>query len=116
MQNLSGSEAILKYPEIRDLVFARDDHTCQMCGATADDIDGGAMTIAVFPLQPLLMTPTEIDLKTLCPDCVAGIEAPNFSSRVNTETLLAQVRDATDADQLAALNWLLKKYPNRGAQ
>ena len=88
-----------------------------MCGATEDDIeDGGAMTIAVFPLQPMLSTPAEIDLKTLCPECLAGIHTPNFESRANTETLLAQVRNAQGEDQLEVLNWLLKKHPKRGTK
>ncbi len=116
MQKLKTRRAVLKSPETRDFVFARDEHTCQMCGATADDIDGGAMTIAVFPLQPLLSAPSEIDLKTLCPDCVAGIKSANFQSRVNSEALHAEVRNATAADQLAVLDWLLKKYPKRGVQ
>lgn len=116
MQSLSESGAILKSPEIRDIVFARDGYTCQMCGATADDIDGGAMTIAVFPLQPILVAPSEIDLKTLCHDCAAGISAVNFESKLSAETLLAQVRNATDEDQLEVLKWLLKKYPKRGAK
>jgi len=62
---------------------------CKMCGATADDIDGGAMTVAVLPLQPLLPAPSKIDLKTLCLDCVIGIGTPNFAAKLNTETLLA---------------------------
>ena len=101
---------------LRSVVLGRDENTCQMCGATNADIDSGTMTIAVFPPQPSLARPDEVDLKTLCPDCAAGASTADFEPRMDAHELLVELRRATTRDQMTVLDWLLKKYPQRGAK
>ena len=116
MQKNNRRTAVLNSRAICELVFARDKLTCQMCGATDDDIESRAMSITVFPPQPSLTAPSEIDMKTLCPDCATGVRTAVFELRMNAQELLVQVRRATARNQLAVLDWLLKKYPQRGAK
>jgi len=64
----------------------------------------------------LLATNHKFYSKSTFSDFMTGIGTPNFAAKTYTETLLAQVRNATDADQLAAMSWLLKKYSKYGGK
>ena len=54
-----------------------------------------------------------LDLKTLCPDCDDGFATAKLLPKMNAQELLVQLRQATVADQLKVLKWLLSKYPNQ---
>ena len=55
------------------------------------------------------------NLRAICSVCNEG--AKNLTTdRPSARKLLIQMRRATGADQLAVLDWLLKKYPQRGAK
>ena len=55
------------------------------------------------------------NLRTLCSVCNEG--AANLTlDRPSQEKLLIQIRRATGADQLKALAWLIKKYPQQAKQ
>ena len=111
----TGSEQITS-AENEAAVLARDGHACQMCGADADDLSSGRLSVCVFPPRAGLSSPNVVDLKTLCPDCKEGSATAKFLPRMDAKRLLVALRRATDTDQLAVLDWLLKKYPQRGAK
>ena len=99
---------------IRERVLRQHDHTCQACGAGASDIGGKAkMRVGFIPRNDSSLTLTDADLKTLCPDCDDGFATAALFPRMNAKDLQQQIRRATVSDQLAVLDWLLKKYPQR---
>lgn len=92
----------------------RDDFTCQACGATSTDIGGQElMRLGYLARNDESIKNSTLDLKTLCPDCDEGFATAKFLPRMNAQELLVQFRRATVTDQLQALKWLLKKYPNQ---
>lgn len=96
-------------------VLAHDDFTCQACGATGDDVGGNQfMRVGYIARNDRQVKNTDADLKTLCPDCDDGFATATLLPRRNAQELLVELRRATVENQLAVLDWLLKKYPKRG--
>lgn len=107
--------------ETRSLVLDRNGFTCQMCGAVADEphpYDPGRKTrLHIGHVIDKSMGGTDDlgNLRAICSVCNEG--AKNLTTdRPSAMKLLIQVRRATGADQLTILDWLLKKYPQRGAK
>lgn len=104
--------------ETRAYVLDRNGYTCQMCGAVAGE---------AHPYDPSRKTRLHIghiidksmggtddpsNLRALCSICNEG--AANLTlDRPSHEKLLIQIRRATGADQLKALEWLIKKFPKQ---
>ncbi len=107
--------------ELRAFVLDRNGFTCQMCGAVAGETD---------PYDPTRKTRLHIghivdktaggsddvsNLRALCSVCNEG--ARNLTlDRPSSLKLLIQIRRATKADQIAVLDWLMKKFPNGNGQ
>ena len=107
--------------ETRSLVLDRNGFTCQMCGAVADEphpYDPGRKTrLHIGHVIDKSMGGTDDlgNLRAICSVCNEG--AKNLTTdRPSAMKLLIQVRRATGSDQLTVLDWLLKKYPQRGAK
>ena len=107
--------------ETRSLVLDRNGFTCQMCGAVAGEphpYDPGRKTrLHIGHVIDKSMGGTDDlgNLRAICSVCNEG--AKNLTTdRPSAMKLLIQVRRATGADQLTILDWLLKKYPQRGAK
>ena len=107
--------------ETRALVLDRNGFTCQMCGAVAGEphpYDPGRKTrlhIGHVIDKSMGGTDDRGNLRAICSVCNEG--AKNLTTdRPSARKLLIQLRRATGADQLAVLDWLLKKYPQRGAK
>ena len=107
--------------ETRALVLDRNGFTCQMCGAVAGEphpYDPGRKTrLHIGHVIDKSMGGTDDlgNLRAICSVCNEG--AKNLTTdRPSVMKLLIQMRRATGADQLAVLDWLLKKYPQRGAK
>ena len=111
MSNVGNGGAQHRSQDIEVFVLARDDYTCQMCGADADDFPDGRLSACVFPPRAGLTSPNAADLKTLCPDCSNGSATAKFLPRMDARRLLVELRRATGADQLVIRDWLLRKYP-----
>jgi hypothetical protein len=102
--------------ETRAWILERNGHTCQICGIAAGDSD------PFNPARTIRLTIGHIvdkskggddsisNLRAECTNCNEGLQntAP---PKPDTIHLLSQLRRATIDGQLAALNWLLKKYP-----
>ena len=116
MSNVGTGREHISSAEIDAAVLARDGNICQMCGADANDLSGGRLSVCVFPPRAGLSSPNVVDLKTLCPDCKEGLATAKFLPRMDAQWLLVALRRAAGADQLAVLDWLLKKYPQRGGK
>lgn len=107
--------------ELRAFVLDRDGFTCQMCGAVAGE---------VHPYDPNRKTRLHVghiidksmggddeqsNLRAICSVCNEG--AANLTlDRPSSRKLLSQIRRATKADQLAILEWLVRKFPADAAQ
>ena len=105
--------------ETRSLVLDRNGFTCQMCGAVAGEphpYDPGRKTrLHIGHVIDKSMGGTDDlgNLRAICSVCNEG--AKNLTTdRPSAMKLLIQVRRATGTDQLTVLDWLLKKYPQRG--
>ena len=109
-------------------VVGRDRHTCQMCGATEEDVcpyDGRLVSLHVTTIIALTRGGKfeAGNLRTVCSTCVGGIEAIDARlrrtgwthgvSRPTRIRLLTQFRRATIDDQKAVLDWILRKYKLR---
>ena len=93
----------------------RHDYTCQACGADESDVGGKSkMRVGFIPRNDASLTLTEADLKTLCPDCDEGFATATLFPRMAAKYLQKEIRRASVADQLAVLDCLLTKYPQRG--
>jgi hypothetical protein len=103
--------------ELRAFVLDRNGFTCQMCGTVAGEID------AYDPSRKTRLHIGHIidksaggsddvsNLRALCSVCNEG--ARNLTlDRPSSRKLLIQIRRATKADQLAVLDWLMKKFRN----
>ena len=107
--------------ETRALVLDRNGFTCQMCGAVAGEPHpydpGREARLHIGHVIDKSMGGTDDlgNLRAICSVCNEG--AKNLTTdRPSARKLLIQMRRATGADQLAVLDWLLKKYPQRGAK
>ena len=107
--------------ETRAMVLDRNGFTCQMCGAAAGD---------PHPYDPTRKTRLHIghitdkskggsdelsNLRAVCSICNEGAQNATLI-RPDLKQLLIQIRRGTSADQLEALKWLVKKFPNQAAQ
>lgn len=107
--------------ETRSLVLDRNGFTCQMCGAVAGEphpYDEGRKTrLHIGHVIDKSMGGTDdlSNLRAICSVCNEG--AKNLTTdRPSARKLLIQIRRATGADQIAVLDWLINKYPVRGAK
>jgi hypothetical protein len=91
-------------------VRERDGFTCQTCGAGAgdpDDVTGRPVRLHVDHIDPDGPT-EEMNLRTLCSACNEG--RSNLRLPKSSINVLATVRRSTRADQLAAYEWLKRKF------
>ncbi len=103
--------------QVREYVLRRHAYTCQACGADADDVGGeDKMCVGFFPRNDSSLTLSDADLKTLCPDCDEGFASATLFSRMSATELLKEIRRAAASDQIAVLDWLLEKFPQRAAK
>ncbi|MEL6505899.1 MAG: HNH endonuclease [Pseudomonadota bacterium] len=103
--------------ETRAYVLDRNGFTCQQCGAVAGEVhpyDNSRRTrlqIGHIIDKSKGGSDEASNLRALCSVCNEG--ARNLTlQRPSALDLLTQIRRATSADQLAALEWLRKKFPN----
>ena len=102
--------------QTREHILRQHEHTCQTCGAGAEDVGGeDKMCVGFIPRNDSSLTLTDADLTTLCPDCDEGFASATLHSRMSATELLKEIRRATASDQIAVLDWLLKKFPQRGS-
>jgi len=106
--------------ETRSFVLDRNGNTCMQCGAVAGE---------EHPYDPTRRTRLHLghiidktmggsddpsNLRALCSVCNEG--AKNLTlDRPSATKLLVQIRRANGADQVAVLDWLVKKYPKEAA-
>lgn len=104
--------------EVRAFVLDRNGYTCQMCGAVAGE---------PHPYEPSRKARLHIghildksaggtdepgNLRALCSICNEG--ASNLTlERPSAHRLLVQIRRANSGDQLAVLEWLVRKFPGQ---
>ena len=104
----------LKSRPIRERVLLQHDYTCQACGADENDVGGKAkMRVGFVPRNDSSLTLTDVDLKTLCPDCDDGFATATLFPRMNAKDLMREIHRAPVSDQLAVLDWALKSYPQQ---
>ena len=104
--------------EVRAFVLDRNGFTCQMCGAVAgephpyDNTKKTRLHIGHIIDKSMGGTEDPANLRALCSVCNEG--ASNLTlDRPSYEKLLIQIRRATSADQLKALEWLIRKFPDQ---
>jgi len=103
--------------ELRALVLERNGFTCQMCGAAAGEahpFDGSRTRLHIGHVIEKSQggTDTPENLRAICSICNEG--ASNITAaKPDAVRLLAQLRRARGTDQVAVLEWLVKKYPER---
>ncbi|MCB0517841.1 MAG: HNH endonuclease [Lewinellaceae bacterium] len=104
--------------ETRAFVLDRNGYTCQMCGAVAgeqhpyDSTRKTRLHISHIVDKSLGGTDEPSNLKAICSVCNEG--ASNLTlTRPSSLKLLVQIRRATVKDQLDALRWLMKKFPQQ---
>lgn len=105
--------------ETRAFVLDRNGFTCQMCGIGAGDIheDGRKARLHIGHIIDKSMGGTDdpSNLRAICSVCNEG--AANITlERPKTAKLLAQIRRAPGSDQLAVMEWLLKKFPKQAQE
>ena len=101
--------------ETRAWVLERNGYTCQMCGLGAGDEDPFdatrkvKLTLGHIVDKSLGGVDTPDNLRAVCTNCNEGLQntAPPKPDRLQ---LMRQLRRATIADQLHALEWLEKKF------
>lgn len=106
--------------EARAYVLDRNGFTCQMCGAVAGEM---------HPYDATRKTRLHIghvidkskggsddasNLRAICSVCNEGAQNATLI-RPDLKQLLIQLRRATGGDQLAALKWLITKFPQQAA-
>lgn len=110
------SRAISK--ETRAFVLDRNGFTCQMCGAVAGephpyDISRTTRLHLGHVIDKSLGGADDAaNLRAVCSVCNEGASNATLT-RPDLQKLLVQVRRATAQDQLAVLQWLVKKFPKR---
>lgn len=104
--------------ETRAYVLDRNGFTCQMCGAVAgephpyDPTRKTRLHLGHIIDKSMGGTDDPANLRAVCSVCNEG--ASNLTlDRPSYEKLLIQIRRATGADQLKALEWLMKKFPTQ---
>jgi len=104
--------------ETRAYVLDRNGFTCQMCGAVAgephpyDPTRKTRLHIGHIIDKSMGGTDDPANLRAICSVCNEG--ASNLTlDRPSYEKLLIQIRRATGADQIRALEWLVKKFPDQ---
>ena len=104
--------------ETRAYVLDRNGFTCQMCGAVVgedhpfDTVRKTRLHIGHVIDKSLGGSDAPSNLRAICSVCNEG--AANLTlDRPTLGKLLVQIRRATSADQIAALEWLLRKFPDR---
>ncbi len=104
--------------ETRAYVLDRNGFTCQMCGAVAgephpyDSTRKTRLHIGHIIDKSMGGTDDPANLRAICSVCNEG--ASNLTlDRPSYEKLLIQIRRATGADQIRALEWLVKKFPEQ---
>lgn len=102
---------------LRAEVLTRNGHTCQMCGIGAGELDeetGHKARLHVGHIVDRSHGGLDIasNLRTLCSRCNEG--AKNIVQEPPSHAwLMSQIRRATEADQLKALEWLEQKFQRR---
>lgn len=100
--------------KLRAEVLDRNGSTCQMCGLTPGDTDpstGRKVRLHIGHIKDKSLGGKDelSNLRTLCSTCNQG--AKNITAeKPSWIWLLAQIRRASQDDQLAALAWLRKKF------
>lgn len=104
--------------ETRAYVLDRNGFTCQMCGVVAgephpyDPTRKTRLHIGHIIDKSMGGTDDPANLRAICSVCNEG--ASNLTlDRPSYDKLLIQIRRATGADQLKALEWLVKKFPEQ---
>lgn len=104
--------------ETRAYVLDHNGFTCQMCGAVAgephpyDPTRKTRLHIGHIIDKSMGGTDDPANLRAICSICNEG--ASNLTlDRPSYEKLLIQIRRATGADQLKALEWLVRKFPEQ---
>ena len=105
--------------ETRAFVLERNGFTCQMCGIAAgekhsDDPSGRTARLHIGHVLDKSKGGTDdySNLRALCSVCNEG--AQNTSPmRPDLKQLMIQLRRAATEDQLAALAWLVQKFPEQ---
>jgi hypothetical protein len=107
--------------ETRAYVLDRNGSTCQMCGAVAgeehpyDSTRKTRLQIGHIIDKSAGGTDDVGNLRALCSVCNEG--AKNLTlDRPTVQKLLIQLRRATGSDQVEALKWLIKKFPDQATQ
>lgn len=100
--------------ETRAYVLDRNGFTCQMCGAVAGEPHPYETRLHIGHIIDKSMGGTDdpANLRAICSVCNEG--ASNLTlDRPSYEKLLIQIRRATGADQIRALEWLVRKFPEQ---
>ncbi len=106
--------------ETRAFVLDRNGFTCQMCGAVAgephpyDSVRKTRLHIGHIIDKSMGGKDEPSNLRAICSVCNEG--ASNLTlTRPEQLKLLTQLRRATSTDQLAALRWLIAKFPTQAS-
>jgi len=105
--------------ETRAYVLDRNGFTCQGCGISAGEIhpfDGRKARLHIGHIKDKSQGGTDdyANLRALCSVCNEG--AANITiDRPTSVKLLAQIRRAPNTDQIAVMEWLIKKFPQQAA-
>jgi len=100
--------------KLRAEVLDRNGFTCQMCGLSPGDVDpatGRKVRLHIGHIKDKSLGGKEelSNLRSLCSTCNQG--AKNVTTeKPTTIWLLSQIRRAGRDEQVAALNWLKKKF------
>jgi len=107
--------------ETRAYVLDRNGFTCQMCGAVAgephpyDSTRKTRLHIGHITDKSKGGSDDPANLRAICSVCNEGAQNATLP-RPDLKQLLIQIRRATSADQLAALKWLITKFPKQAAE
>lgn len=97
--------------QTRTRILMRNGFTCIDCGRTAGDLDplnpSRKVRLHIDHIDPN-GPPVDSNLRVLCSACNKG--RSNITLPRTTINLLASIRRASREDQLAALDWLKRKY------
>lgn len=104
--------------ELRAFILDRNGFTCQMCGAVAGEAhpynQGKKTRLHIGHIIDKSKGGTDepSNLRALCSICNEG--ASNLTlPKPNALQLLVQIRRAPNLDQLEALKWLVRKFPQQ---
>lgn len=105
--------------ELRDRILRRDRVTCQVCGAVAGEASifhSGrtvSLTVGYITQKSKSVQNALGNMRAECTDCNEGLQNTPLP-KVSRIELFKQIRRATIDDQRAALEWLLRKFQDRG--